>query len=97
FSRDWSSDVCSSDLLTAGHLDRQLAEAKDAAEERLDDVDRLNTVKARLPMLTEQDSLALLDRFVGDAIRVEPPEEVAEAHRDKRSEERRVGKQREEW
>src|SRR5207302_3038528 len=70
FSRDWSSDVCSSDLFTIRRLLQSVA-----------------------VMLTVAFIAFALFNFVGDPINNMVGQDTSQQDRDKRSEERRVGKE----
>src|SRR5690606_40152913 len=93
FSRDWSSDVCSSDLRPVpvdirilATSNRDLAQAVRDGSFREDLLYRLNVVNLKIPPLRDRpaDVLALAEHFA---------RKYAESNR-MRSEERRVGKGR---
>src|SRR5690606_40823684 len=89
FSRDWSSDVCSSDLALVDRVKELSPLLRDIHQPVLEITAAINDVKARIDEIDAE----LLDRSVSAAAKlladVEEPVGTAE-----RSEERRVGKER---
>src|SRR3546814_15010417 len=91
---DWSSDVCSSDLLALGgqHDDRQVTEGRLAANP----LQHLETAVRRQHHIEHQDVGRLMQQAVDGGVAIERGSDLpalAAEHEGQRSEERRVGKE----